>query len=79
MCRVLVGLYCCSSYSVANPFSSFIPFSNFFIEDPMLNPMVGFKYQLLYLSGSGRSSQETAISGSCQHVLLGIHNSVYIE
>ena len=27
----------------------------------------------LYLSGSGRASQETAISDSCQQALLGIH------
>jgi hypothetical protein len=26
------------------------------------------------LSGTGRASQDTAISGSCQQVLIGIHN-----
>ena len=30
------------------------------------------------MSGSGRAFQETAISGSFQHALLGIHNSVHI-
>ena len=29
----------------------------------------------LYFSGSDRASQEKTISGSCQHILLGIHNS----
>jgi hypothetical protein len=32
----------------------------------MLSPIVGCEYLALYLSGSGRASQETAISGSCQ-------------
>jgi hypothetical protein len=41
----------------------------------VLSPMVGCKHPCLYLPGSGRASQETAISGSCQQVLLGIHNS----
>jgi hypothetical protein len=30
------------------------------------------------LSGSGRASQETAISGSFQLILLGIHNSDWV-
>ena len=49
-----------------NPFSSFSPFSNSSIGDPVLSPMVGCKHPPLYLSGSGRTSQETALSGSCQ-------------
>jgi len=28
------GWYCCSSYGVSNPFSTFIPFSNIFIVAP---------------------------------------------
>ena len=39
---------------------------------------VNYKHLPLYLSGSGRASQETAISGSCQQTLLGIHNSVWV-
>jgi hypothetical protein len=70
--------YCCSSYGVANPFSSFSPFSNPSIGDPVLSPMDGCEYPPLYLSGTGRASQETAISGSCQQALLGIHNSVWV-
>jgi hypothetical protein len=31
------------------------------------------EHPLLYLSGTGRASQETAISGSCQQALVGIH------
>jgi hypothetical protein len=51
---------------VANPFSSFSPFSNSFIGNTVLRPMVGCEHPLLNLSGSGRASQETAISGSCR-------------
>ena len=42
----------------------------------MLSPKVGLEHLSLYLSGSGRASEETAISGSCQHALHSIHNSV---
>jgi hypothetical protein len=44
----------------------------------LLSPMVVCKHPHLYLSGSGRASQETAISGSCQQTLLGINNSVWV-
>jgi hypothetical protein len=74
----LVGGYYCSSYGVANPFNSLGPFSNSFIGDPTLSPMVGCKHPPLYLKGSGRADQEAAISGSFQYALLGIHNSVWV-
>ena len=35
----------------------------------MLSPMVDFEHLPLNLSGSASASQETAISGSCQHFL----------
>jgi hypothetical protein len=74
---ILVGWYC-SFYEVGNPFSSFSPFSNSSNVYPMLNPMVGCDHLPLCLSGSARASQETAISGSCQQALLGIHSSVWV-
>ena len=46
---------------VANPFTSFNPFSNSSIGDPVLSPMVGCEHLPLHLSGSGSASQETAI------------------
>jgi len=74
----LVGWYCCSSYRVINPFISFNPSPNSSIGVPTLSPMVGCKHSPLYLSCSGRTSQETAISGSCQQALLGISSSVWV-
>jgi hypothetical protein len=45
---------------VANLFSSFSPFSNSSIGDPVIiSSMLGCKHLLLYMSGSGRASQET--------------------
>jgi hypothetical protein len=75
---VLVSSYCCSSYSAENPFSSLGFFSSSFIGDPVLHPMDNCEHLLLYLSGTGRASQETAISDSCQHNIVGICNSVWI-
>jgi hypothetical protein len=60
----------------AHPFSSFGPFSSSSIEDYVLSPMACSEYPPLYLSGTGRASQETAISGSCQLALVGICNGV---
>jgi hypothetical protein len=48
------------------------------LGNPMLSTMVGCKNPLLYLSGSARASKETAISGSCQQALPGIHNSIQV-
>ena len=75
----LVGWYCCSSYGVATPFSSFSPFSKSFIRVPMLNTRQGLSMSIhVCFSGSGRVSQETAVSGSCQQAFLSIHNSVWV-
>jgi hypothetical protein len=46
--------------------------------DPVLSSMNGCVHPLLYLSGTGRTSQETAISCFYQKTLVGIHNSVCI-
>ena len=63
---------------VANSVSSFSLFSNSSIGDPVLSPMVGYEHLPLYLSGSGRASQETSITASCQQSLLGIHDNVWV-
>ena len=75
---VLVNSYCCSSYGTADLLSSLSPFSSSFIRDPVLSPMDGCEHPLLYLSGTGKASQETAISGSCKQALVGIHNTVWV-
>ena len=36
------------------------------------------EHPLLYLAGTGKSSQETTISGYCQHALVGICHSVWV-
>jgi hypothetical protein len=74
----LVGWYCWSSYGVAIPFSSFSPSPNSSNGVPAFRLIVGCKHPHLYWSVSVRASQGTAILGSCQQVLLGIHNSVWV-
>ena len=74
---LLMGWYFCSSYGVANSFSSFSPFSDSSIGDPVLSPMIGCEHLPLCLPGSGRVSQDIAILGSCQQALLAIQNSVW--
>ena len=53
-------------------------FSSSFIGDPVLHPMDDCEHPLLYLPGTGRASQETALSGSCQQALVGICNSIWV-
>ena len=43
-----------------------------------LSPMDGCEHPLQYLSGTGRVSQKTAISGSCQQAFVVIHKSVWV-
>ena len=74
----LVDSYCSSFYKVANPFSSFSPSSNSCTGDPMISLMVDCEHQPLFLSSNGRASHETAILGSCQQALVGIHNSDWV-
>jgi hypothetical protein len=61
---ILISSYCCSSYGPENPFSSLGTFFKSFIRDPVLHLIDDCEYPLLYLSGTGRASQEI-ISGSC--------------
>jgi hypothetical protein len=63
--RVLISSYC-SSYRVADPFSSLGTFSRSFIRNPVFHPIDDFEHQLLYLPGIGIDSEERAMSGSCQ-------------
>jgi hypothetical protein len=62
-----------------NPSASWVLslFSSF-IGDTVLSPMDGCEHLLLYLSGTGRGSQGTAISCSCQQALVATHSSVWV-
>jgi hypothetical protein len=63
---VLVSSYCSSSYGAANTLNSMGHFSSSFIGYSVISSMDSCEHPLLYLSGTGRTSQETAISGFCQ-------------
>jgi hypothetical protein len=75
---VLVSSYCCSSYRVADPFSSLGTFTSFFNRSPVFHPIDDCEHPLLYLPGTGIASQKRAISASCQQNLSGICNSVWV-
>ena len=75
---VLVSSNCCSTYRVVDPFSSLGTFSSSFIRGPVFHPIDDCEHPLLYLPGIGITSQEIAISGSCQQNLAGICNSVWV-
>ena len=76
--RVLVSSYCCSTYRVADPFSSLSTFSSSSIGGPVFHPIDDHEHPLLYLPGTGIVSRERAISGSCQQNLSSICNSVWV-
>jgi hypothetical protein len=62
---VLVSSYCCSSYWVADPFSSLGTFSSSSIGGHAFYPIDDSEHPLLYFPGTSIASQESAISGSC--------------
>jgi hypothetical protein len=76
---ILVGSYCCSSYGTACSFSSFGSFSSSSIGNLVLSPVVGWEHPSMYLSGTGRASQETAVSVYYYQTLVGTHNSVWVN
>jgi hypothetical protein len=75
---LLVSSYCCSSYRIADPFSSLCTFSSSFIRGPMFHPIDDCEHPLLYLPDIGIDSQERAMSRSCKQNLSGICNSVWV-
>ena len=74
---VLVSWYC-STYSIADPFSSLGTFSSSSIGGPVLHPIDDCEHPLLYLPGNDLASQEIAISGSFQQNHVGICHSVCV-
>jgi hypothetical protein len=75
---VLVSSYCCSTYRVADPFSSLGTFSSSSIGGPVFHPIADCEHPLLCLPGPGIASQETAISESFQQNLAGVCNGVSV-
>jgi hypothetical protein len=75
---VLVSSYCCSTYRVADPFSSLGTFSCFSIGGPVIHPTADCEHPLLCLLGPSIASQETAISGSFQQNLASVCNGVSV-
>jgi hypothetical protein len=75
---VQVSSYCCSTYRVAEPFSSLGTFSSSSIGGPVFHPIADCEHPLLCLPGTDIASQETAISGSFQQNLAGVFNSVCV-
>jgi hypothetical protein len=53
---VLVSSYCCSTYRVADPFSSLGTFSSSFIRGPMFHPIDDCEHPLMCLPGTGIGS-----------------------
>jgi hypothetical protein len=76
--KVLVSSYCCSTYRVADPFSSLGTFSIFYIGGPVFHLIDDCAHPLLCMLGPGIASYETAISGSFQQNIAGICNSVWV-
>jgi hypothetical protein len=66
---ILVSSYRCSSYRVADPFSSLGTFSSSFIGGPVFHPIDDCEHPFLHLPGTGIDSHETAKSESCQQNL----------
>ena len=76
--EILVSSYCCSTYRVADPFSSLVTFSSSSIRGPVIHPIANCVHPLLCLLGLCIASQETAISGSFQQNLAAVCNDVRI-
>jgi hypothetical protein len=76
--RVLVSSYCCSTYRVADLFSSLDTFSSSSIGGPVIHPIADCEHPLMCLLGPSLVSQETTISGSFQQMLASVCNGVIV-
>ena len=75
---VLVSSYCCSTYRVADPFSSLGTFSSSSIGGPVFHLIADCEHPLLCLLGPDTVSQETVVSGSFQQNLASVCNGVSV-
>ena len=60
--EVLISSYCCSTYRVADPFSSLGTFSSSSIGGPVFHPVADCEHPFLCLPGTSIASQETALN-----------------
>ena len=74
----LVSSYCCSTYRVADSFSSLGTFLSSSIRGPVSHPIDHCEHPLLYFPGTGIASHKIALSGSFQQNLAGTCNSVWV-
>ena len=74
----MVSSCCCSTYRIADPFSSLGTFSSSSIGGPVIHPIADCEHPLLCLQGSGIASQETAISGSFQQNLASVRSGIIV-
>jgi hypothetical protein len=75
---VLVSSYCCSTYRVADPFSSLGTFFSSFIWGPVFHPIADCEHPLLCYPGTGIALHETAISRYFQQNLASLCNNVCV-
>ena len=76
--RELISSCCCSTYRVADPFSSLGTFSISSIGGPVFHPLADCEHPLLCLLGPSIVSQERTLSGSFQHNLASVCNGVSV-
>jgi hypothetical protein len=75
---VVDSSYCCSTYRIADPFSSLGTFSSSSIGGPVVHPIADCEHPLLCLLGPGIVSKGTALSGSFQQNLASVCNGVSV-
>ena len=75
---VLVSSCCCSTYRVADHFSSLGTFSSSSIGGSVFHPIAECEHPPMCLPGTGIASQETAISGSFQQNLATVCTGVSV-
>jgi hypothetical protein len=68
--------YCCSTYMVADPFSSLGTFYSSSIGGTVIHPIADCAHPFLCLLDPCIASQETAISRSFQQMLASVCNGV---
>jgi hypothetical protein len=75
---VLVSSYCCSTYRIANPFSSLGAFSSFSTGGTVFHLIDDCEHPHLYLPGIGIASYKKTLTGTLQQNLSGICNTVWV-